>query len=60
MRVTKNGVLALALVALALMFYAVLFVKMGEIEERRHIKPSAPQLGEMDDGWFGIGTSPRS
>jgi hypothetical protein len=44
MRVTKNGVLALALVALALMFYAVSFVKMGEIEERRHIKEQAPQL----------------
>ena len=42
MRVTKNGVLALALVALALMFYAVSFVKMGEIEERRHIKEQAP------------------
>ena len=44
MRVTKNGVLALALVALALMFYAVSFVKMGEIEERRHFKEQAPQL----------------
>ena len=42
--VTQLFVLALALVALALMFYAVSFVKMGEIEERRHIKEPAPQL----------------
>ncbi|AOG06814.1 hypothetical protein [Bosea sp. RAC05] len=33
---SRNGALAIALVALAVLFYAVSVVRMREVEDRRH------------------------